>query len=346
MTTDVTGADMTDATATGTTAAAPPVTRSAVGWRDLAWLTWRQHRGGIGACALVVAGAACLALALAAHITASGHSRHELFGVFDYPDLAQVLTLTPLLLGPVVAGFWTAPLLAREYEQRTHLVVWSQDVSAVRWLTGKVVLLGVLAVALAAGLGSSLVVLMDSVNATSVDYAPFRPFESQAFEAAPHVQAAYAAFAFALGLALSALTRRTVVSMGLALVGFAFARFFVAVGWRPHYREPERVLEPYAADGLLHSRMLDDDSWVVDSGYADAAGDEVDFPRYCVPTGQDVDPAYTRCVTDSGVAQHYADYQPGDRAAAFQWVESAVFAVPAAALLVLVFVWVRRSHRV
>ena len=32
----------------------------------------------------------------------------------------------------VVAMFWGAPLLSREYEQRTHLLVWSQDVSPAR----------------------------------------------------------------------------------------------------------------------------------------------------------------------------------------------------------------------
>ncbi|MGM1063185.1 ABC transporter permease [Saccharothrix sp. Mg75] len=340
----------TTGTADGSTAAPPPVdtavVRSAVGWRDLLWLAWRRHRWTVGGAAVVVAVVAGTALALAAHVTATGHQRHELLGRVDYADLAYLLSLGPALFGAVVAVFWTAPLLSREYEQRTHLVVWSQDISPLRWLVGKVVLLGVPAVALAAGLGASLVVLMNAMNATNTDYVPFRAFDPMPFEVVPQVQAAYAAFGFALGLAMSALTRRTVLSMGLTLVAYGLTRALVAALWRPFYRTPERVLEPYSPGGLLYSSATGDDDWTVGSGYADAAGTVVDYPRHCVPTGEEVDPAFRKCVADTGLTQHYTDFQPADRVAELQWVEFAVFTVPAAALLALALVTTRRPHRV
>jgi ABC-type nitrate/sulfonate/bicarbonate transport system ATPase subunit len=42
-----------------------------------------------------------------------------------------------MLYAAVIAAFWAAPLVSREYEQGTHLLAWSQDVAPSRWLAGK-----------------------------------------------------------------------------------------------------------------------------------------------------------------------------------------------------------------
>src|SRR5258705_1744701 len=50
----------------------------------------------------------------------------------------------------LIGMFIGVPLLAREHEQRTLLLAWSQDVSPVRWLWTKLALLGGFVAALTA----------------------------------------------------------------------------------------------------------------------------------------------------------------------------------------------------
>jgi hypothetical protein len=328
------------------TTTARPVARARVGWGDLLWLTWRQHRWTVGATAALAGAVSALALGMAWHVEATGHVEHSLlFDEYDYLLLARALAFTPVLAGVVIAAFWAAPLLAREYEQRTHLVVWTQDVSPVRWLAGKVVLLGAAAAGLSAGLAGAVVVLMNSVNAHSVDGPEFWPFGGDAFEAVPHVQVGYALFGFALGLALSAFVRRTVPAMALAFGAFFVVRGLVASLWRPRYAAPERMVSPfdplpYAGQGR---QWPDESSLVVEIGYLDAAGRELgDTP--CVATRVAED--FTRCLADHGVVRNYVDHQPVDRVLTFQLVELGIFTALAAALLALTFRWVKRKHRV
>lgn len=330
---------------TGTTTAAPAATRARVGWGDLLWLTWRQHRWTVGGTAVLVAAVAALCLGMAWHIDASGHMEHELlFGEFGYRNLSRLLGFLPMTTGFLVAVFWAAPLLSREYEQRTHLVVWTQDLSPVRWLAGKVVLLGVPAVALAAGFGAAVVTLMNSVNAVTTEFVPYTPFDTDAFEAVPHVQVGYAALGFAVGLALSAFTRRTVLSMGLALVGFGVVRVLVSGLWRPHFQEPLRAAEPISPNDGIWLSLRNRGDWIVDAGYLDAAGNEVRFVDIgCAGTGEGW---FERCMAESGIVQNYYDYQPVDRVLSFQLFELGVFTALAAALVALAFWWVKRAHRV
>ncbi|NUT53813.1 MAG: hypothetical protein HOV94_41970 [Saccharothrix sp.] len=321
-----------------TTTGAPATGRTAVGWGDLVWLTWRQHRWTVLGTAAAVGVAAALALGMALHVDASGDS-HDLLGQWRYLDVGEALAWTTAPLGALIAVFWAAPLLAREYEQRTHLMVWSQDVTPLRWLVAKVVLLGIVAVALTAGFGTALVKMMNSFNAVS-EYGPFLPFGNDAFEAAPQVQAGYAAFGFALGLAFSALTRRTVLSMGLTLVGFTAARIAVAAFWRPFFQEPLRRVEPY--ETLLATWRMLDGSWVVGGGYLDAAGHEI-HPVVCMDLARNDD--YARCMADSGI-RYFTDYHPVERLGTFQAVEFAIFAGLAACLFAVTFTRVRRLRRV
>src|SRR5699024_8746632 len=118
---------------------------------------------------------------------------------------AQLLEQCIAGYGAVVAVFWAAPLLAREHEQRTHLFAWGQDVSALRWLAGKTLLLATIAAAFAALLGSLGTLLLRQFNtaATTSRHVGFAVFDGRLFEAAPLVQVGYALFGFALGLLFS-----------------------------------------------------------------------------------------------------------------------------------------------
>ncbi|MFE9745095.1 ABC transporter permease [Saccharothrix saharensis] len=328
---------------TGTTTTAVPVAeRARVGWGDLVWLTWRQHRWAIAGLLGASAAAILLALGLAWHVGATGDTSH-LVGRWRFVGLGQTLMLGPMVIGLVIAVFWAAPLLSREYEQRTHLLVWSQDVSPTRWLAGKVVALGVPASAAAVGLGLAVRRLITSTNTAMSGYAALGTFETPAYETAPVVQVGYAVFGFALGVALSAVTRRTVLSMGLTLGLFLAVRAVVSGAWRPHFREPLRVVEPYDPTYAGTLAAVGDNALIVSSGFADSAGNEVAFPAECSNVEDNLD--YTRCVRENDV-RFFTDYHPEDRLVPFQLFESAIFTVLAAALFALAFTWVRRARRV
>ncbi|MFT7836657.1 ABC transporter permease subunit [Saccharothrix sp. BKS2] len=336
-------------TTTTAEAVAPAATRARVGWGDLLWLTWRQHRWTVGGTAAIAAGLSALALGVAWHVEATGHARHSLlFDEYTYDSVARALALAPLMTGVLVAVFWAAPLLAREYEQRTHLVVWTQDLTPVRWLTGKVVLLGAAAAGLSAGLGAAVVLLLNTVNAHSAEGQRFGPFDSDAFEVVPHVQVGYALFGFALGLALSAVTRRTVLSMGLSFGVFFVVRGLVASLWRPYYATPLRTAMPFdpVAGGSSEDVWPGPDHLVVDVGYLNAAGAEVEVSHTACATPNSGPEEYGRCLADQGVVQLFVDHHPPDRVVPFQLVELGVYTAFAAGLLVLTFWWVKRMHRV
>jgi hypothetical protein len=129
------------------------------------WLTWRQHRleGLMTLGVLAVIGVFLLLTGRAmansfqqlglSHCLGQippGSACFDLVQAFSIQDCLllffdTMLIFLPLLLGALVG----APLVAREVEQRTHLLVWTQSITRLRWLTVK------LALVLGAGLLAS-----------------------------------------------------------------------------------------------------------------------------------------------------------------------------------------------
>jgi hypothetical protein len=255
-----------------------------------------------------------------------------------YGSLDQLFLYIPTVLGGLFAVFWAAPLLTREYENRTHLFAWGQDVSPVRWLAGKVVVLAAIAVGLSAIVGGIAHV---AVAGMSQRIGRFDPFDAQAFDSSAWVMAAHTLFGFALGLLAGALTRHTLPAMGLTLFFFVGVRGLVSIFWRPYYITPVHEFQAWTPPGE-YVPMVPSDGWRIDSGYADAAGVPMDVPVPC----RDSPPNYDECVRANGVAGHFADFQTADRAPAFQLIEAGIYLGLAAVLFAIAFVWVRRVRRV
>ena len=128
---------------------------------DRAWLTWRQHRtvviAGLAIAAAVTVSMVYVAARITAINTQCGNAacpRGEgqastLGGSFGLTSLSTYLILAVMLLPLLVGMFLGVPLLAREHEQRTLLLAWSQDITPQRWLWTKLAVLG--AVTAAAG---------------------------------------------------------------------------------------------------------------------------------------------------------------------------------------------------
>ncbi|WP_158889793.1 ABC transporter permease subunit [Amycolatopsis anabasis] len=322
-----------------------PRVRSAVALRDLLWLTWRQHRWFLVGGFVLVAATTGLLLWQAAQMRgllpqvqacqggcASGDAwrGHEDFATnLERGGLAVIATAIAVFLG--------APLVSREYEQRTHLIAWTQDVSPGRWLVAKA---AVLAVA-AAGL-----VLVFTVGVTAVegvreeagaDVTAFTPWEYQVFDTSAPVFLAYTLFALALGIAVGTLVRRTVPAMAITFVAFAAVRLGLYFA-RPYFLPPLVMTQPLGEDKIEIVADRPPNSLHVESGFTDAAGNRMDgLPNLCGGTQRE----WVPCLRAHGVTGYTEWLQPGSRVLLFQWMEIGFFAVFAVALFVLAWRRVR-----
>ena len=202
-------------------------TVSRVGTADLLRLALRQHRALI-----LTTFAACLVLAL---YLLSWRLLGGTPNVLEVMHTSTVLNYGIVGYTLVVAVFWGAPLLSREYEQRTHLLVWSQDVAPTRWLLTKVALLGVIVGAFAVGLEA----VNELVNKQLVASLSSAGWMANAFlvgfEGNIALQAGYALAAFAIGIAIGGLLRVPVVAMVVSTGAFGLIRWLVATYVRPVY---------------------------------------------------------------------------------------------------------------
>jgi hypothetical protein len=204
------------------------------------WLAWRQARTQIA-----IALAAVAAIAIVAVAEGRGDTTLR-------PWLSVLVVVVPGVLGV----FWGAPLVAGELEYGTFRLAWTQDVSRVRWLGLRLTVGGVAAMAVA-GLLSWLVTWW----AGPLDRAGLDQFGS--FSSRDIVPAGYAAFAFALGVLLGALLRRTVPAMAATLLAFTGVRLAFSFLARPFLLAPvtwSLALDPsstgYGSSGFLPVALL------------------------------------------------------------------------------------------
>ncbi|WNV90638.1 hypothetical protein [Umezawaea sp. Da 62-37] len=311
------------------------VTRPKVTFADVLRVAWRRHRTLILATAALTAALTASVLWSAETMEAGpGNLAGVYFRLFWQPQEIN------LLLGAAIAVFWGAPLVAREHEARTNLVAWGQDVPATRWLTGQVALLGFFAACFATVLGLSEQHLTSRIREITGGRLN-QPFTAW-FEVAPQLQIGYALFGFALGVAVSALVRRTLPAMGIALVVFGVVRVAIIERGRARFLPPVHTFEPWN-DNYQH--QVPDYAMYVGSGYGDVNGVPVTYQQSwgCggLTSGENLD-----CLKANGVAGHYADFQPVERLDLFRWIETGIFLVLTAALLALAWYWLKRARRV
>jgi ABC-2 family transporter protein len=348
------------------------------------WLTWRQFRG---AAAMLFAALAAFAVALGltgpglAHDFADGTSAcvtesagcGNFFQGFYHANQALFLAVTAIMIVlPALIGlFWGAPLIARELETGTHRLVWNQTISRTRWLTVKLTLVGLASTA-AAGLGTLAVTWwsgpVDKAAARNTPGFPrLGPFLFDARGIAP---IGYAAFAFALGVVVGMLARRTLTAMAVTLAVFVAVQVAMPLLVRPHLVTPVRSTNVISASNVdemrapagggsidltIDARVPGDvGAWVLSSRLVDAAGRTVheSIPMStskgpCAPRTSDARPpeqAAAACFAEIkrlGYRQQVT-YQPSSRYWTFQWYEAGIFTVLALGLAGFGFWRIRR----
>ena len=243
-------------------------------------------------------------------------------------DLVDATIAVPLLFGL----FWGAPLLAKEFEDGTHNLAWTQGVSRRRWLRANI------AWALIAA------ALWGAVLAALVSWwrFPENALDSRfgAFDIQGIVPVAYALFAVTLGVAVGSVVRRVLPSLAATLAIFVAIRVAVGLFLRPHFLTPVTKVLP-----LLRSSPAG--AWVISSDMVNGRGQNLgaswDFnqlPAACsssFPGGKGLNGT---CLTAHGFHQ-ILTYQPDSRFWAFQGMEAGIFLVLAVVLVGFTFWWVR-----
>lgn len=312
------------------------------------WLTWRQHRleGLMTLGVLAVIGVFLLltgrAMANSFQQLGLSHCLGQTPPGSPCPDLIMafgtqyglllffdtLLIFLPLLVGALVG----APLVAREVEQRTHLLVWTQSITRLRWLSVK------LALVLVAGLlasGALLAVLIWW-------YHPWAQlagsFGTNAYDTSGPVWVAETLLALALGVLAGTLTRRVVPAIFLTIVLVVAIRVPVASFWRPYFEAPITQTTPIGQVNNNQSTVSNQD-WIVSQGYIDAQGNKHDGLVGCTSNQTSV-----HCFQANGAQALFVSYQPADRFWTFQWIETGIYVGFSVLALFVAFWLVRRLN--
>ena len=309
----------------------------------MTWLIWRQHRlEGLVATLLVVPTLVLVAvffitaqpLVHLANTACPGDSCSSASQAFLDRFGTLRLVIKDILIGlPALAGvFIGAPLLAREFEQGTDQLVWSQGITRQRWLLAKLGLLRAATVLLAILLGVAGRIWFEAQPVLNSS-------QWQEYDIQGPAYASYAFFSLALGIAAGAAIGRTVPAMAVALVGYVGVRLAIVFLARPNFLPPLQWDVSTNLAGQLDAWMLGDQK------HFDLQGHPLSDLSWqaAVNTCSQIQGPWGSCLRDHGAVVLQA-YQPGDRFWLFQSIEAAVF-VGLGIILLGLTVWVigRRS---
>jgi hypothetical protein len=339
------------------------------------WTTWRQHRAAatVGATILALLAVGLLylgssardrarALGLPACIERSrdcGGALERLHTSFhSIPPFISALVAVPLVAGM----FWAAPLVSREYESGTHRLAWTQSVSPLRWITTKItVIFAVVAVA------ALILGLLATWSLSPLTAAFGGRFNSTWYDIQGVVPVACMLFALAVGIAASALIRRTIPAMAVTLLAYAVAR--VPIHWiRWHFAPLAKhtiaiplspmLANPTGAPRDVASSSLPSDAWLHSLTITGPSGRSLDSNVGNFNVLQDYCPNLQPDASRSGVLNpaacaarvHHLNlhatvtYQPASHFWLIQAVEAAIFG-GLAAILVAVAIWCVNRRR-
>ncbi|HVS05798.1 MAG TPA: hypothetical protein VHK65_06485 [Candidatus Dormibacteraeota bacterium] len=321
------------------------------------WVTWAQHRREalvsgliltVAAALLVLTGlimladfqssgaASCApAGGRAVGVFAAGTSCEPVVGAFfnRWLSLTQTALLALMTLPVLLGVFIAAPLLSREFEQRTHLFAWSQSITKLRWVLVKLGLFAAVVLVSAAAL-TVLVIWWHSPLDRAFYGGPWAAFDVEGL--AP---IGYAVFALSLGTLAGLVFRRTIPAMALTLFVFVGARILIAQV-RPHFMT---AVTGSALD-------VKQGSWLVSANYyTDAQGHHVSFEQVNQMVSVYASTA-PKTFNGSAVMDYLhqqgisllTDYQPPDRFWTFQLIEAALFFGLAISLIAASLWWLQR----
>lgn len=181
--------------------------------------------------------------------------------------LFHLVPLAILFLPMLLGMFWGAPFLAREYNEGTNSLVWTQSVSRRKWLSVKLAWILVATALFMAAFAALITWWSKTPNTLNMDrFGNNLFFSSQGI-----VPVAYGLFAVSFGIMFGAWFRKTMVAVGVVL-GLFIALAIIAVPnfVRPHYMTPITITAPMGPDTL--DSKIPQGAWVVNRNIVDKNG--------------------------------------------------------------------------
>jgi hypothetical protein len=301
----------------------------------VSYLIWRLHRNQmyfaglalvvlvvvLGVTGLVMSGDYHRALATCATTASCATLSESLFqGDGLIINVVNLSVVAPALLGL----FWGAPLVAKEVDEGTHVLAWTQSVTRRRWMGTNLA-----AALLAAAVWGALLALLVSWWRIP-ENALFGRFA--AFDVQGVVPVAYSVFAVALGIAVGAWLRRPLPALATTLGVLVAVRAVIGLYLRPHYLAPVRALAPL----VTNVSGAPANAWLLTKDVVDASGHVVDTTASGFPPAACAGNDLVSCLTGLGY-RRLVTFQPDSRYWTFQAVETGLFLALAALLAVLAY---------
>jgi hypothetical protein len=328
------------------------------------WLTWRQFRVQA---LVIVAAVAVLAIFLA--VTGPGlvndyqQYTTDFLKQIQFDRINQYLyTVGQVLVyaaPPVIGAFWGAPLIARELETGTHRLAWNQSISRTRWLVVKLAITGLAAMAVTGLLTLAVTWWSDPIDdaidagqASGIFNVP--RLLPPIFGARGVVPIGYAAFAFALGVAIGLVTRRSVVAIAITLAAVIAVEILSPMLLRPHLITPAQASVIVTTENMrglqlsgpeenpqvmrIEAKLEGEGNWKLSENTVNSAGQvQKTLPSWVANCGpgrpnapaseagerQSLDQCFKR-LADEGYRQQIS-YQPANRFWGLQWREAGLF---------------------
>lgn len=242
-----------------------------------------------------------------------------------FQDYGAVLT-TIVIVGlgmPFLLGiFLGVPLIAKEYEDGTNKLAWTQSVTRRKWLTVKVV--WSLLFSALYGLAITLLIMWWARTENAVLEDQFTPahFGTQGL-----MPIAYAIFATSLGIFLGAWFKKVLVSLAVTFGVLVVLQAGFTLFVRQYYQPSIVISAPLANEATPTSGLPDGANWLLSKNVVDKNNTVYDgftqatMPKEC----EGLKPNEINACLNTLGFHAVTTYHPSDRYWKFQWIESGIY---------------------
>ncbi|GHO80753.1 transporter [Ktedonobacter sp. SOSP1-85] len=302
----------------------------------MTWLTWRQYRVVL-LCAIV----ALTLYALAVVIVLNANVQPGPWYMFKSMVLGFG-NLWPQLIGLIVATFIGAPLIAREREQGTHHLAWTQGIARTRWLAVKLGLLVLVLVILSIGFALLANKRFEFETNTAANHSMITVLgvrvvgSWRGFFFTSIVPVVLVVFALMLGVAVGCFVRRNVPAMTIAFTLFLVV-FLALTNWYAYLLPPRTYIWDQQHD---YPQDLLQEAAIVKMVNIDQQGNEIkNISAYCHLSSSNSQ-EINECIGSTPIK---ITYQPEENYWPLQWIVSGILLVLSLGLGVVIFIRVRSS---
>lgn len=296
------------------------------------WLLWRLHRKQFAFGAIALAIFAAVVIPTGIHIThvyhhalttcAQTQTCDTLGNILFQGDgaLFDGMALLPVAIPFLLGLFWGVPLVAKEYEEGTNKLAWTQGVSRKRWLTVNIVWM--LAAALVFGAITSALSTWWAQTPNTLHLSRFTPV---VFDGENLMPIAYSIFAVAVGAFFGAWFKKVMLALAVTLGVLAFIQIGMALGVRPHYQ-----MLAIQRTSIENSRDPSGQVWILHDDIVNAQDQPVNLAEptpECGAVDKNSEPhtnTFVSCLAAHGY-QWKTQYQPEDRYWKFQIIEASIY---------------------